>query len=116
MSSRRVLGLVLTLLVGAAVARAAAAPPALTAGQKAKLAECERLLQEAPGCGRSAPTGSPWRPSSAYLPWRRGKEKVSRLEALRQAQLAVLNNPGRVRQRREVLLADARKRGVPAPP
>jgi CHAT domain-containing protein len=42
-----------------------------------------------------------------------GKKKVSRLEALRQAQLAVLRDPGRVRRRTAALLADARKRGVP---
>ena len=42
-----------------------------------------------------------------------GKEKVSRLEALRQAQLAILRDPARVRKRAEALLADARKRGVP---
>jgi CHAT domain-containing protein/tetratricopeptide (TPR) repeat protein len=42
-----------------------------------------------------------------------GKPKVSRLEALRQAQLAILRDPGRVRRRTEALLADARKRGVP---
>jgi CHAT domain-containing protein len=43
----------------------------------------------------------------------RGKEKTSRLEALRQAQLVVLRNPDHVQKRAEVLLADARKRGVP---
>jgi CHAT domain-containing protein len=42
-----------------------------------------------------------------------GKPKVSRLEALRQAQLTILRDPGRVRKRTEALLADARKRGVP---
>jgi CHAT domain-containing protein len=41
-----------------------------------------------------------------------GKEKVSRLEALRQAQLAILRNPQRVRLRSEALLADAKKRGM----
>ena len=41
-----------------------------------------------------------------------GKEKVSRLEALRQAQLTVLRNPQRVRKRAEVLLAHARKQGL----
>jgi CHAT domain-containing protein/tetratricopeptide (TPR) repeat protein len=42
-----------------------------------------------------------------------GKPKVSRLEALRQAQLAILRDPARVRRRTAALLADARKRGVP---
>ena len=42
-----------------------------------------------------------------------GKEKPSRLEALRQAQLAILRDPGRVRRRTAALLADARRRGVP---
>jgi CHAT domain-containing protein len=42
-----------------------------------------------------------------------GKQKPSRLEALRQAQLAVLRDPQRVRKRTQALLADARKRGVP---
>jgi CHAT domain-containing protein len=42
-----------------------------------------------------------------------GKQKVSRLEALRQAQLAILRDPQRVRRRTEALLAEARKRGVP---
>jgi CHAT domain-containing protein len=42
-----------------------------------------------------------------------GKQEVSRLEALRQAQLAILRDPGRVRKRTQALLADARKRGVP---
>jgi CHAT domain-containing protein/tetratricopeptide (TPR) repeat protein len=42
-----------------------------------------------------------------------GKQKVSRLEALRQAQLAILRDPARVRRRTQALLADARKRGVP---
>jgi CHAT domain-containing protein len=42
-----------------------------------------------------------------------GKKKITRLEALRQAQLAILRNPERVRQRSATLLADARKRGVP---
>jgi CHAT domain-containing protein len=42
-----------------------------------------------------------------------GKEKPSRLEALRQAQLAILRDPARVRRRTEALLAEARKRGVP---
>jgi CHAT domain-containing protein len=41
-----------------------------------------------------------------------GKEKISRIEALRQAQLAILKNPERVRKRTAVMLADARKRGV----
>jgi CHAT domain-containing protein/tetratricopeptide (TPR) repeat protein len=41
-----------------------------------------------------------------------GKGRPSRLEALRQAQLAILRDPGRVRKRTEALLADARKRGV----
>jgi CHAT domain-containing protein len=42
-----------------------------------------------------------------------GKQKPSRLEALRQAQLAILRDPARVRRRTQALLADARKRGVP---
>jgi CHAT domain-containing protein/tetratricopeptide (TPR) repeat protein len=42
-----------------------------------------------------------------------GNQKVSRLEALRQAQLALLRDPARVRKRTEILLAEARKRGVP---
>jgi CHAT domain-containing protein len=42
-----------------------------------------------------------------------GKPKLTKLEALRQAQLAILRDPGRVRKRTEALLADARKRGVP---
>lgn len=42
-----------------------------------------------------------------------GKGKVSPLEALRQAQLTILRDPGRVRKRTEALVADARKRGVP---
>jgi CHAT domain-containing protein/tetratricopeptide (TPR) repeat protein len=42
-----------------------------------------------------------------------GKDKPSRLEALRQAQLAILRDPARVRRRTQALLADARKRGVP---
>jgi CHAT domain-containing protein len=42
-----------------------------------------------------------------------GKEKPSRLEALRQAQLAILRDPGRVRKRTPALLAEARKRAVP---
>src|SRR5262249_14252248 len=42
-----------------------------------------------------------------------GKQKPSRLEALRQAQLAILRDPGRVRRRTQALLAEARKRGVP---
>jgi CHAT domain-containing protein/tetratricopeptide (TPR) repeat protein len=42
-----------------------------------------------------------------------GRPKVSRLEALRQAQLAILRDPQRVRRRTAQLLADARKRGVP---
>jgi CHAT domain-containing protein len=42
-----------------------------------------------------------------------GKKKVSRLEALRQAQLAIMQDPGRVRRRTEALLAAARKRGFP---
>jgi CHAT domain-containing protein len=42
-----------------------------------------------------------------------GKGRPSRLEALRQAQLAILRDPARVRRRTEALLADARKRGVP---
>jgi CHAT domain-containing protein len=42
-----------------------------------------------------------------------GKGKPSRLEALRQAQLAILRNPERVRKRTQALLAEARKRGVP---
>jgi CHAT domain-containing protein/tetratricopeptide (TPR) repeat protein len=41
-----------------------------------------------------------------------GKQKVSRLEALRQAQLTVLRHPERVRKRAEELLADAKKRGL----
>jgi CHAT domain-containing protein len=41
-----------------------------------------------------------------------GKEKLSKLEALRQAQLAVLRAPERVQKRAAVLLADSRKRGV----
>jgi CHAT domain-containing protein len=40
------------------------------------------------------------------------KERPSRLEALRQAQLAVLRHPERVRKRTEELLAEARKRGA----
>jgi len=40
------------------------------------------------------------------------KDKPSRLEALRQAQLAILRDPARVRKRTEALLAEARKRGV----
>jgi CHAT domain-containing protein len=42
-----------------------------------------------------------------------GKEKVSKLEALRQAQITILRDPGRVRRRTQALLAEARKRGVP---
>jgi CHAT domain-containing protein/tetratricopeptide (TPR) repeat protein len=42
-----------------------------------------------------------------------GKPKVSPLEALRQAQLAILRDPERVRKRAQALLAEARKRGVP---
>jgi CHAT domain-containing protein/tetratricopeptide (TPR) repeat protein len=42
-----------------------------------------------------------------------GKGRPSRLEALRQAQLAILRDPARVRKRTEALLAEARKRGVP---
>jgi CHAT domain-containing protein/tetratricopeptide (TPR) repeat protein len=42
-----------------------------------------------------------------------GKGKPSRLEALRQAQLAILRDPGRVRKRTQALLAHARKPGVP---
>jgi CHAT domain-containing protein len=42
-----------------------------------------------------------------------GKQKPSRLEALRQAQLAILRDPARVRKRTQALLAEARKRGVP---
>jgi CHAT domain-containing protein len=42
-----------------------------------------------------------------------GKGKPSRLEALRQAQLAILRDPGRVRKRTAALFAEARKRGVP---
>jgi CHAT domain-containing protein len=41
-----------------------------------------------------------------------GKGRPSRLEALRQAQLAILRHPERVRRRAERLLAEARKRGV----
>jgi CHAT domain-containing protein/tetratricopeptide (TPR) repeat protein len=41
-----------------------------------------------------------------------GKQKVSRLEALRQAQLTILRQPERVRRRTQALLAEARKRGV----
>jgi CHAT domain-containing protein/tetratricopeptide (TPR) repeat protein len=41
-----------------------------------------------------------------------GKGKPSRLEALRQAQLAILRDPDRVRKRTEALLADARRRGI----
>jgi CHAT domain-containing protein len=39
-------------------------------------------------------------------------KKMSRLEALRQAQLAILRDPERVRRRTQALLADAKKRGV----
>jgi CHAT domain-containing protein len=42
-----------------------------------------------------------------------GKPKLAKLEALRQAQLAILRDPQRVRRRTERLLAEARKRGVP---
>jgi CHAT domain-containing protein len=42
-----------------------------------------------------------------------GKGRPSRLEALRQAQLAILRDPARVRKRTAALLAEARKRGVP---
>jgi CHAT domain-containing protein len=42
-----------------------------------------------------------------------GKGRPSRLEALRQAQLAILRDPARVRKRAQALLAEARKRGVP---
>ena len=42
-----------------------------------------------------------------------GKQRLTKLEALRQAQLAILRDPRRVRKRTEALLADARKRGVP---
>src|SRR5262249_58879796 len=42
-----------------------------------------------------------------------GKEKVSRLEALRQAQIAILRDPERVRKRTETMLAEAKKRGYP---
>jgi CHAT domain-containing protein/tetratricopeptide (TPR) repeat protein len=42
-----------------------------------------------------------------------GKPKLTKLEALRQAQLAILRDPARVRKRTEILLAEARKRGVP---
>jgi CHAT domain-containing protein len=41
-----------------------------------------------------------------------GKKPLSRLEALRQAQLAILRNPQRVRKRTELLLAEAKKRGL----
>jgi CHAT domain-containing protein/tetratricopeptide (TPR) repeat protein len=41
-----------------------------------------------------------------------GKQQPSRLEALRQAQLAILRDPARVRKRTQALLAEARKRGV----
>jgi CHAT domain-containing protein len=40
-----------------------------------------------------------------------GKQKVTRLEALRQAQLAVLRNPGRVRKRSVVRRANATRNG-----
>jgi CHAT domain-containing protein len=42
-----------------------------------------------------------------------GKGRPSRLEALRQAQLAILRDPGRVRRRAERLLAEAKRRGAP---
>jgi CHAT domain-containing protein len=41
-----------------------------------------------------------------------GKQRLTKLEALRQAQLAILRDPGRVRRRTEALLADARRRGA----
>jgi hypothetical protein len=42
-----------------------------------------------------------------------GKQRPGRLEALRQAQLAILGDPARIRKRTQALLAEARKRGVP---
>jgi CHAT domain-containing protein/tetratricopeptide (TPR) repeat protein len=41
-----------------------------------------------------------------------GKQRLTKLEALRQAQLAILRDPARVRKRTEALLADARRRGA----
>jgi CHAT domain-containing protein len=42
-----------------------------------------------------------------------GKKKLSRIEALRQAQLAILRDPERVRKRTKALLAELKNRGVP---
>jgi CHAT domain-containing protein len=42
-----------------------------------------------------------------------GKKRVTRLEALRSAQLVVLKNPGKVRARARELEVELRKRGVP---
>ena len=41
-----------------------------------------------------------------------GKQKLSRIEALRQAQIAILKDPERVRKRSAAAVADAEKRGV----
>jgi CHAT domain-containing protein len=42
--------------------------------------------------------------------------KMSRLEALRQAQITVLRNPALVEARRRILVAEARKRGLASSP
>jgi CHAT domain-containing protein/tetratricopeptide (TPR) repeat protein len=41
-----------------------------------------------------------------------GKKKMTRLDALRQAQLAILRDPERVHKRSKAILADAKKRGL----
>jgi CHAT domain-containing protein/tetratricopeptide (TPR) repeat protein len=41
-----------------------------------------------------------------------GKKSMTRLDALRQAQLAILRDPERVRKRSKAILADAKKRGL----